>query len=90
MSAYRGLPCHQALNRVLKIVIDCDYFQFMKEDNDYIFVFASGITISNFVFNYYYTQVRITDFVFVYDYEVTRLRFDCIKFIICILIPILF
>ena len=37
----------QTLNLLHKTVIDYDYFQFMKEDYDYVFVFASGITITS-------------------------------------------
>ena len=41
------LGCNQTLSRLHKTAIDYDYFQFMKEDYDYIFIFASGITITS-------------------------------------------
>ena len=44
----------QTLNLLHKTVIDYDYFQFMKEDYDYTFMFTSEIMIASFLFDFDY------------------------------------
>ena len=88
------ISCQQTSSRLYKAVIDYDYFQFMKKDCHYTFIFASRITITLLIIRflilcYDYIQITNTNFLFDYYYGITRLRlqFDCTKFIMCKLFP---
>ena len=43
----------QTSSRLRKTVIDYDYLQFMKDDYDYIFTFARGITITIMIIHFF-------------------------------------
>ena len=76
--SFFDIPCNnQTLNWLHETVIDYDYFQLMKEDYDYVFVFASGV-ITFRLWLQILCLITITK-LFDYDYN---------KFM-CILIPFL-
>ena len=49
MATGKIIASNQTSSRLHKTVIDYDYFQFMKDDYDYIFIFARGITITRLI-----------------------------------------
>ena len=67
---------HKTSSRLCKTVIDYDYyyFQFMKEDYHYAFIFGCETIITSRSRLQTFCLIKIANFKFDYDYKITRLR----------------